>query len=40
MFVFGEVSDPLDSTTQLVEEITREQLMEIVIIPKDYTDQS
>jgi transcription initiation protein SPT3 len=30
MFVFGEVSDPLDETSLLVEEITRSQVMETV----------
>jgi transcription initiation protein SPT3 len=30
MFVFGEVSDPLDETSLLVEEITRTQIMEVV----------
>lgn len=31
MFVFGEVSDPMDETSILVEEITRTQVMEIVV---------
>ncbi|KAJ3089763.1 Transcription initiation protein spt3 [Quaeritorhiza haematococci] len=31
MFVFGEVAEPLEETTQLVEEITRAQIIEILI---------
>ena len=31
MFVFGEVSDPLQETTMLVEDIVRSQVIEIVI---------
>ncbi|KAI9499141.1 transcription initiation factor IID, 18kD subunit-domain-containing protein [Zychaea mexicana] len=31
MFVFGEVADPLQETTQLVEDIVRSQVIEIVI---------
>ncbi|KAI9362035.1 hypothetical protein DFJ73DRAFT_655553, partial [Zopfochytrium polystomum] len=30
MFVFGEVPEPLDETTELVEEITRAQIIELV----------
>ncbi|KAI8905931.1 transcription initiation factor IID, 18kD subunit-domain-containing protein [Gorgonomyces haynaldii] len=30
MFVFGEVADTIDETTQLVEEIVKTQLMEII----------
>lgn len=30
MFVFGEVAEPLDETSQLVEEITRAQIIETV----------
>lgn len=30
MFVFGEVSDPLQETTLLVEDIVRSQIIEIV----------
>lgn len=32
MFVFGEVSDPLQETTLLVEDIIRSQVIEIVHI--------
>ncbi|RCH77774.1 Transcription initiation protein spt3, partial [Rhizopus azygosporus] len=31
MFVFGEVSDPLQETTMLVEDIVRSQVIEIII---------
>ncbi|KAL1922357.1 uncharacterized protein VTP21DRAFT_9896 [Calcarisporiella thermophila] len=31
MFVFGEVADPLPETTQLVEDIVRSQVIEIII---------
>jgi transcription initiation protein SPT3 len=30
MFVFGEVADPLQETTLLVEDIVRSQVIEIV----------
>jgi transcription initiation protein SPT3 len=30
MFVFGEVQDPLDETSQLVESIVRQQLIELI----------
>ena len=30
MFVFGEVAEPLEETTLLVEEIVRTQMIEIV----------
>jgi transcription initiation protein SPT3 len=30
MFVFGEVQDPLDETSQLVEDIIRSQLIELI----------
>jgi hypothetical protein len=32
MFVFGEVADPLQETTLLVEDIVRSQVIEIVRI--------
>ncbi|KAJ3108433.1 Transcription initiation protein spt3 [Phlyctochytrium planicorne] len=31
MFVFGEVAEPLDETTELVEEITRAQMIEFIV---------
>jgi hypothetical protein len=36
MFVFGEVSDPLQETTTLVEDIIRSQVIEIVSIEKGF----
>lgn len=33
MFVFGEVSDAISETTQLVEDIVRSQVIEIVSEP-------
>lgn len=33
MFVFGEVSDAISETTQLVEDIVRSQVIEIVRKP-------
>lgn len=37
MFVFGEVSDPLQESTLLVEDIVRSQVIEIVCrFLKDY----
>ena len=33
MFVFGEVSDAIQETTMLVEDIVRSQVIEIVRLP-------
>jgi transcription initiation protein SPT3 len=32
MYVFGEVQDPLDETCNLVEDIVRTQMIELVLI--------
>lgn len=35
MFVFGEVADPLQDTTLLVEDIVRSQVIELVSKERD-----